>query len=308
MAKPGLAYATVDVFTNDKFKGNQLAIVQVPRTGLVVNQEQKQEIAKEFNYSETVFILAQEKAEQEKREWTINIFTTSEELPFAGHPVIGTACFLLGREKADEDVITGAFHAKAGRIELEYDVARGIAKAGIPHNVHIHKALLQARQLSMLQPKIGRIPAVSPIVSIVKGMTFALIELDSQDTLTFVNTTPHPVDAELDDGWGNSFVACYFYYRLPNSEKGTVRLRTRMIESSVGEDAATGSAACTLAAFLAIQEGQEGGSTTYSIVQGVEMGRRSEIGVVVKLAPGRKVESVHLSGSSVQITEGSFFL
>lgn len=311
MARTGLAYATVDVFTNEKFKGNQLAIIEIPRSGTILEQEQKQNIAKEFNYSETVFVFAQEETERATNEWSINIFTTSEELPFAGHPVIGTACFLLGRVEANganEHVIRGAFKTKAGRIDLEYDVVKRTAKAGIPHNVHVHQEFLHGTQLTKLQPKIGRIPAISPIVSIVKGMTFALIELDSLDTLTFVNTTPFPLKADLDEGWGISFVACYFYVRLANSEKGTVHLRTRMIENDVGEDAATGSAACTLASFLTIQEGREDSSTTYEIVQGIEMGRRSEIGVAVKLGPGKKIDSVYLSGSSVQIMEGKFFL
>jgi PhzF family phenazine biosynthesis protein len=311
MARTGLAYATVDVFTNEKFTGNQLAIIEIPRSGIILKQEQKQNIAKEFNYSETVFVFAQEENKRVTNEWTINIFTTSEELPFAGHPVIGTACFLLGRVEANEangNIVRGAFNTKAGRIDLEYDVVKRTAKAGIPHNVHVHQELLQSTQLTKLQPKIGRIPAVSPIVSIVKGMTFALIELDSLDSLTFVNTTPFPLEADLDEGWGASFIACYFYVRLANSEKGMVRLRTRMIEDDVGEDAATGSAACTLASFLTIQECREGSSTTYEIVQGIEMGRRSEIGVVVKLGPSKKIESVHLSGSSIQIMEGKFLL
>jgi PhzF family phenazine biosynthesis protein len=307
MARSGLAYATVDVFTNEKFTGNQLAIVDIPRSGIMLTQHQKQDVAKEFNYSETVFVLAQDEVEQAKNEWTINIFTTSEELPFAGHPVIGTACFLLGQIEDKGNVIKGVFKAKAGRIDLEYDVLKRTAKAGIPHNVHVHEELLKSAQLTKLQPNVGRIPAVSPIVSIVRGMTFALIELDSLDSLAFVNTTPFPVEANLDDGWGTSFVACYFYFKLANSERGSVRLRTRMIESVVGEDAATGSAACALAAFLTIRDCKEGSSTTYEIVQGVELGRRSEIGVVVKLAPGKRIESVHLSGSSVQIMEGKLF-
>jgi PhzF family phenazine biosynthesis protein len=307
MARTGLAYATVDVFTNEKFKGNQLAIVEIPGRGSIITQDQKQTIAKEFNYSETVFVLPQTEIEKANNEWTINIFTTNEELPFAGHPTIGTACFLMGRVKTNEHVIKGAFQAKAGRIDLEYDVVKRTAKADIPQHVHVHQEMLQSIQLTKLQPNIGRIPAVSPIVSIVKGMTFALIELDSLDSLTFVNTTPFSLEVDLDKDWDDSFIACYFYYRLGNSEKGTVRIRTRMIEGAL-EDAATGSAACTLASFLMIQEGREGSSTAYEIVQGVEMGRRSEIGVVVKLGPGRKIENVNLTGSSVQIMEGKFLL
>lgn len=308
MSRSGLAYATVDVFTSERFAGNQLAIVEIPRSGSIPTQDQKQSIAKEFNYSETVFVFAQDETEKEKNEWTINIFTTEEELPFAGHPVIGTACFLLGRIETNEHVVRGAFQAKAGRIDLMYDVVKRTAKAGIPHNVHVHQDYFLSTQLQRLQPNIGRFPAVSPIVSIVKGMTFALVELDSLDTLTFVNTTPLPIEAKLDDGWDSSFIACYFYVKLGHSEKGIVRLRTRMIECGVGEDAATGSAACTLAAFLTIQEGRKVSSTTFDIVQGVEMGRRSEIGVAVKLGPGKAIESVHLSGNSVQMMEGKFFI
>ncbi|QDS71616.1 hypothetical protein FKW77_006821 [Venturia effusa] len=308
MARSGLAYATVDVFTNEKFKGNQLAIVEVPKSGSVLTHEQKQNIAKEFNFSETVFVFAQDEAEKASNEWKINIHTTTEELPFAGHPVIGTACLLLGRIRTNENVIKGAFQAKAGRIELLYDVVKRSARAGIPHNIRVHQGSLYSDQLQRLQPKIGRFPAVSPIVSIVKGMTFALIELDSLDTLTFVNTTPFRIETKLDEGWESSFVACYFYVRLGHSEQGAVRLRTRMIETDVGEDAATGSAACTLASFLTIQEGRAQESIQYDIVQGVEMGRRSEIGVVVKLGPGMAVETVHLSGSSEQMMEGIFFL
>lgn len=308
MARRGLAYATVDVFTNEKFTGNQLAIVEIPRSGSILAQEEKQKIAREFNYSETVFVVAQDEVEKANNEWTINIFTTTEELPFAGHPVIGTACFLLGHIETNENVIHGCFHAKAGRIDLVYDVVKRTAKAGIPHNVHIHQATLQSAQLSKLQPRIGRMPAESPIVSIVKGMTFALVQLDSLDTLTFVNTSPFPIELVLDESWDASFIASYFYVKLGQSKEGVVRLRTRMIETDLGEDAATGSAACTLASFLAMQEGRDESSTTYNIVQGVELGRRSEISVAVKLGLGRTIESVHLSGSSVQLMEGKMFL
>jgi PhzF family phenazine biosynthesis protein len=306
MERTGFTYATIDVFTNEKCTGNQLAIVQLPPSGL--SQEQKQAVAKEFNYSETVFVHTQNDSSK-INEWIIDIFTLDAELPFAGHPVIGTACFLLSALGKGEKVVKGSFQTKAGRINLEYDVGKRAARAAIPHNVHIHKSLLETPQLMKLQPKVGVLPALSPVVSIVKGMTFVLVELDSQDALTFVNTTPYPINVELDEGWDESFIGCYFYYRLPASDGDTrMRLRTRMIESSVGEDAATGSAACALASYLSIQEGKPGTKLGYDIVQGLEMGRRSEIGVDVGLANGRMIESLHLSGSAVQMMEGKLFL
>jgi PhzF family phenazine biosynthesis protein len=307
MAKTGVSYACVDVFTNEKFTGNQLAIVQLPKSGL--GQEEKQEIAKEFNYSESVFVHAREKddSSENTNSFTIDIFTTTEELPFAGHPVIGTACYLLGSLAKEEKVVAGTFHTKAGKIGLEYDVASKTAKAAIPHNVHIHNELYERSELERLQPSLGFYPSTSPVVSIVKGMTFVLIPLELLDALTFVNTTPYPVKTNLDEEWGNTFVGSYFYVRLPSHDGSTVRLRTRMIEQSL-EDPATGSAACTLAAYLTLQDGKPGQTVKYEIVQGMEMGRRSEIFVEVKLGEGKQIETVHLSGGAVQIMEGKLFL
>lgn len=159
-----------------------------------------------------------------------------------------------------------------------------------------------------LQPKLGRVPTQSPVVSIVKGMTFVLAELDSQDSLTFVNTTSHTLQIKLDDGKTESFIGCYFYYQMPEGEDGVIRLRTRMIESSIGEDAATGSAACTLGCYLTIQQHKAGTTSRYLITQGVEMGRRSDIGVDVKTTSQGRIDTVTLSGSAVQVMEGKLSL
>jgi PhzF family phenazine biosynthesis protein len=279
--------------------------VQIPPTGLT--QDEKQTIAKEFNNSETTIVHPQK--ESSRNEWTVDIFTVDQELPFAGHPTIGTAVHLL-KEVADKDASTviGAFHLKAGRVDLEYDVARQAARAAIPHNVHIHRALYSSAELMKLQPKIGRLPEQSPVVSIVTGMTFVLAELDSQDALTFVNNTPHPIRVKLDGRNEESFIGCYFYYQLPPDENDVTRLRTRMIESSVGEDPATGSAACTLACYLTIQQRRLGTTSKYKITQGVEIGRRSEIGIEVKTTPDGKIDTVLLSGSAVQVMEGKLSL
>lgn len=296
-------FVTVDVFTFQRYAGNQLAIVHLPDEGL--SQEQRQLIAKEFNYSETTFFKKADAA----NTWTVHIHTTDQELPFAGHPTIGTAVYLLKQLATEGDsTTTGVFNLKAGRVDLTYDVAKQTAKAGIPHNVHIHREVCSSAEMLKLQPKLGRVPAQSPVVSIVKGMTFVLAELDSQDSLTFVNTTSHTLQIELDDGNLETFIGCYFYYQLPKGDDGIIRLRTRMIESSVGEDAATGSAACTLASYLTLQQRTASTTSKYLITQGVEMGRRSEIGVDVTTNPEGKIETVTLSGSAVQVMSGKISL
>jgi len=296
-----LKYVVVDVFTKEKFAGNQLAIVEIGSQSLT--KDEKQMIAKEFNYSETTFYQPVGTS-----TFNVDIFTPDQELPFAGHPTIGTAVHLLSTQKTQGPTITGVFNLKAGRVELEYDVAQQTAKAAIPHNVHIHRALCDSAEMMKLQPKLGRVPSQSPVVSIVKGMTFVLAELDSQDTLTFVNTTSHTLQIPLDDGTTETFIGCYFYYRLPEGEDGITRLRTRMIESSIGEDAATGSAACTLACYLTVQQRKAGTTSKYLITQGVEMGRRSDIGVDVTTTSKGEIEKVTLSGSAVQIMAGTLTL
>lgn len=293
-----LNYVTVDVFTKQKFVGNQLAIVELPPTGLT--QDQKQTIAREFNYSETTFV----HPTSVYNEWTVDIFTIDQELPFAGHPTIGTACHLLRSIAKDSAIVSGIFNVKAGCIELEYDVATETAKASIPHNVHIHQAVYTSTELARLQPNVGVLPASSPVVSIVTGMTFILVELDSLDALTFVNVTSYPIQVKLDGGKADSFVSCYFYVQSPPNEDGVIRIQTRMIESSIGEDPATGSAASALACYLTLEGRKVGVTSRYEIVQGVEMGRRSKIGVDVNTTPTGEINSVMLSGSAVQVMEG----
>ena len=122
-----LAFATFDVFTQQRLRGNPLAIVEIPKD-CVLDQDIKQAIAKEFNYSETVFL---HEAENEgSLDRRIDIFTTLSELAFAGHPTIGTICCIGGNATA------GAAHAfnvmtKAGEVQSTYDKSNSRAVACI---------------------------------------------------------------------------------------------------------------------------------------------------------------------------------
>ncbi|KAK8151168.1 hypothetical protein IWX90DRAFT_63619 [Phyllosticta citrichinensis] len=335
MAGTRLEYCTFDVFTLQRFAGNPLAIVHVPAS-TELGQGDKQIVAREFNYSETVFLHAQEHGRA--NTWRIDIFLTTAEVPFAGHPTIGTAVCALSRLPAapgqDGRPVEGTFITKAGEIPVSYYPNDGVATARIPHNVHIHECVLSRTQLLQIQPSIAildsakrpRVPSRSPVVSIVKGMTFALIEVDSLATLNAVATGSFSVDVPLDKDWDQSFVALYFYFRQADSTDGTRNLRTRMVEGTL-EDPATGSAASALACYLSLVDHHAGGddeggggggapgqTLKYRILQGVEMGRKSDIGVELTLAPPtaanrpRAVETVVLSGSAVRIMEGNLSL
>ncbi|KAK3070635.1 hypothetical protein LTR53_010119 [Teratosphaeriaceae sp. CCFEE 6253] len=299
---PSLSFATVDVFTTTRFAGNPLAIVRIPQ-GQDVPTEQLQRIADEFNLSETVFLY---ESAADSREWRVRIFMVSFELPFAGHPTIGTACYALGT--LADNAASGKFLCKAGPIGLDYSA--GVAKASIPHNVHIHtEHKFTLEQLYTFQPalKATKPPHAMNIISPVRGMNFLCVELASLEDLALVKVTGIRPSAQLDTDWDVGFTASYFYvvmHQPGDRRPERLDVRTRMIEGTM-EDPATGSAACGLCALLAT-DGKHP-DLAVSIVQGVEMGRRSEIGVDVRLMgpDWEAVETIHLSGSAVKVMEGT---
>jgi PhzF family phenazine biosynthesis protein len=138
-ASSQLDFVTIDVFTSEPYEGNPLAIVRIP-PGTTVTQEQKQIIAREFNLSETTFLHENGDGAQDDT-WTVDIFMTSQELPFAGHPTVGTACYVLGRTAEErgirDGVMEASFRLKAGPVELRYDVGKRTAKASIPHDLYV---------------------------------------------------------------------------------------------------------------------------------------------------------------------------
>lgn len=135
-------------------------------------------------------------------------------------------------------------------------------------------------------------------------MTFVLVELDDLEALRMVTLAGSSVTiAGLDDGWDNTFIGTYFFVRTGTSPEGVTSLRTRMIEGPL-EDPATGSAASALTAYLSLEEGVSNGSRKYEIVQGVEMGRRSEIAIEVEMESEVRISKVFLKGEAVRVMEG----
>lgn len=316
-----LQFATTDVFTTSRYEGNPLAIVRLPASRSLT-QEQKQSIANEFNLSETV-ILHESDQSYRTCEWRIDIFITTAEIPLAGHPVIGAVCYLGRQMKATGagGIIKGTLLTKAGKLAFEYDTTSSDAQADIPFDVHVHTPYLTRReQIDGGLPRLAAGATIrdAPFVSIVKGMTFCLIELGSLDGLNAVQANMTPFDTSgltkeyVRDG---SVVGAMFYRLLtPLSHESSVKARTRMILGNL-EDPATGSASSALAVYLACYHPHRTAPDDTSIlthkfefVQGVEMGRRSVIGVEVVTEGGgndRRVRKCTLSGTAVQVMEGT---
>ncbi|KAF6525531.1 hypothetical protein HZS61_011326 [Fusarium oxysporum f. sp. conglutinans] len=343
-----LEYITVDVFTRQRYYGNPLAVVLVP-TALSgqISGDVKQRIAREFNLSETVFLHVPDTSSALRSvadmmpSCRADIFTTEMELPFAGHPSIGTAHLILNHLCWD----ISALQLKAGIFPItrlpQSDGQLGESdpvQIKVAHDLHIHSRTLADAMRD--QPELPTTPSLrsahaaidaslsldesirkaelqAPLVSIVKGMTALLVKLPNLELLSRVSTASRlrfdePIqDLLLDKGpWGSSF--CYRYYYVPledsdgskSDDRADVRrLRARMVELA-SEDPATGSAAVTLGAYLAMQEHADQKAIRFEITQGVEMGRQSEIAVEVKLKSRAKIEEIYLGGSAVIVMNG----
>jgi PhzF family phenazine biosynthesis protein len=294
-----LSFTTLDAFTTTRYDGNPVSIVRVPASEKAnLSQEQKQAIAAEFNLSEIVFLHLPADG-SDYREVNIDIFTHQAEVPFAGHPTIGSSHYLLNElgEKT-EAVIT-----KAGRIPIERDAQTGQVKAVIPQDFHIHKITYDS--------ELAAKPAET--TSIVNGMSFIFVPLPDLETLARADknlnivrygSTYDPIG--LDQGWQNGLVGTMYLVAQGTDEFGRKKYRTRMFGSR--EDPGTGSASSALGCYLALQEPQAAGRGPFrfAFTQGVEMGRRNDIAVEVTRGDGGVgIEKVVLGGAAVKVMEGT---
>ncbi|KAK2463972.1 hypothetical protein APHAL10511_004023 [Amanita phalloides] len=306
-----LKFYHLDVFTTTAYKGNPLAIVHLP-PGCDLDQDKKQSIARDFNLSETVFLHENERIDENPTK--IDIFTPTVELPFAGHPTLGTGWHLLNSRHASSAV---TLLAKAGPIPVAVvaaggDGPAGRVKLGVPVNFKIHPSYvhptLKKGQTDLTTHDYAQgSDGQEPIASIVKGMTFLLLQLTSTDALArMIPLAQTMVVPGLGD-WA-PFVLLYAFVIIKEEEgaggddvNGVFHIQTRMFTGDF-EDPATGSAASTLAGWLALKKGR--GKWAVKIVQGVEIGRRSEIEVLVTIGDG-DIKMIELIGSVVQVMEGN---
>ncbi|KAK0443109.1 uncharacterized protein EV420DRAFT_1278032 [Desarmillaria tabescens] len=291
-----LSYLTLDVFTTTGFLGNPLAIVFLPHPfSAQVSQQQKQKIAREFNFSETVFVYDREESPESGVTFPISIFMVTDEIPFAGHPTVGTGWYLLSKTGLDQITL----RTKAGDVLAAKEGDRVRLKVPTDFKVHqpYYKKMLKEKQLALEDKDyVNGAAGAEAVVSIVKGMSFIMMELSSVEALGKLQHYGEPItipDEHLGDWKG--FGALYAFVNTPD---GTVR--TRLLEGTF-EDPATGSAASALGGWLGLRKGD--GNWKFDIVQGVEMGRRSEITVFVSVHQG-EIKSIELAGSAVQVMEG----
>jgi trans-2,3-dihydro-3-hydroxyanthranilate isomerase len=283
-------FVTCDVFTGSRFSGNQLAVVPEAE-GLSATQMQA--IAAEFNYSETTFVLPPEDPVHLAR---VRIFTPTAELPFAGHPTVGTALVLAWLKRVPAE---GAFvlEEAAGPVPVQVreDVAEFAAPAALRSGPPLDPAPIAAA-LGLNTQEVtgdGGLPCVAS-----HGVPFLLVELGSRRALASARLIRGVEPAEA-EGHG-----VFLFTR--DTDDPEVELRARMFAPShkVPEDPATGSAAAALAGFLGSHPGLGDGWRRWRIRQGVEMGRPSLIEARARREGGRVVE-VRIAGQAVPVMEGT---
>jgi trans-2,3-dihydro-3-hydroxyanthranilate isomerase len=296
-----LAFHTLDVFTETRFGGNPLAVV-LDAGGLAA--ERMQTVAREFNLSETVFVLP---AETKGNTARLRIFTPARELPFAGHPTVGTAA-LLGRLAADK----GA--PKRQSLALEEQV--GLIRAEV--SIGAGEAILAEFELAKLPEPAGEPPAperLAEALSIAPGDIgcpgHAPSCYSAGNPFTFVPVKGLDAIRRLradTQGWDKTFAAApaaaFVYCR--ESERNGSNFHARMLAPRFGiaEDPATGSAVAAFAGVVMERDRPGDGTHELAIEQGFEMGRPSLIRLTMTVKAGRLVQA-RIGGHAVPVSEGA---
>jgi len=265
-----------------------------------------QAIAREFNLSETTFI-ERRSAEVERAEGVrVRIFTTQEELPFAGHPTLGTASVLkmIAPETLQGDTVTLAL--KVGPIPVRFAPSAADAGAIFGEMTQREPEFGAELDAAEVAPLLGLAfedmdPALPPQV-VSTGAPFAIVALREVDPLERLK-----VNQDAATAWLRERGARWFYVLAPDlvqNQNGT-KYRARM-QFYGGEDPATGSAAGCAISYL-VARGAAPSGTRVHVRQGVEIGRSSDLFLSAKKDVSR-VTDVRVGGSTVLVAKGQLFL
>jgi trans-2,3-dihydro-3-hydroxyanthranilate isomerase len=284
-----LAYVIVDVFTDTPLQGNQLAVFE---DGSALNDDQMQRLAREMNLSETVFLLPAEHGGDAR----MRIFTPAAELPFAGHPVLGTA-FVAGESRqltsVQLETAAAAVPLELTRSQPAGSSADGMGQVTFAWMRQPIPAWGPFSRAAELLAAIGVAQSGLPVESYTNGPTHVYVELPDEEAVTALK----PDITALAEFAG---VAAYCF-----AGSGR-RWRSRMFAPAIGlaEDPATGSAAGPLAIHLA-RHGRIRFGDEIEIRQGAEIGRPSVLHARANGSPAG-IESVEVGGSAVIVARGEF--
>jgi trans-2,3-dihydro-3-hydroxyanthranilate isomerase len=286
-----LQMVQIDVFTDQALAGNALAVCL---DGRGLTTEQMQEIARETNLSETTFILPRDAAIEHEHGIRVRIFTVSEELPFAGHPTLGTAFVLRGSSGASEVKL----ELNVGLVPVRFEEAAGQLTFGEMTQVdpqfvaeHNREAVAKAIGLALedLDPGL-------PVETVSTGLPYTITPIRSLAVLRDLRIDPNRAVDHLARSGGK-----FFYFVSRETVDRNARLHARMLFYG-NEDPATGSAAGCTAAWM-VAHGVAQPDERVLIEQGIEMKRPSRIFVRASKT-GNRVVNVRVGGNAVEVMRG----
>ncbi len=286
-----------DVFTTNRFGGNQLAVLPDAQR---LSTERMQQIAREFNYSESTFVTPGE----DSLSRNVRIFTPSIEVPFAGHPNVGTA-FVLANDGAFGDIgdgITVTFEEAAGPVPVSVrrdDEGRIWCELVAPEPLSLGASVDAARiakALSLSESDIQTSIHGPQVASV--GLPFLIVELASTDALSRARADVASLESFREEG-----VVPDVHMYVRSDDDFDIRARMFAPLDGVPEDPATGSANCALVALLTKVDKEFPSGGSWRIAQGIEMGRPSLL--EARTSCDNDTIKVWIGGYSVLIAEGS---
>ncbi|MGI9103161.1 MAG: PhzF family phenazine biosynthesis protein [Terriglobales bacterium] len=289
-------FVQVDVFTTKVFEGNSLAVFPDAR-GL--SDAEMQAVAREMNLSETTFVLPRDPGTEREQGQRVRIFTVAEELPFAGHPTLGSAFVLRGDSGAD--LIN--LHLNVGNIPVkfrtdEHGLSFGQMRQRDPEFGPTHSRKDVARAIGLAPDEIE---ADLPIQDVSTGLPFVIVPLRRLKTIQSLRLDFNRALEYL----GASKPPRFFYFVCRETVDPAARIHARMIFYN-GEDPATGSAAGCAASWM-VRHGVARSGESVIIEQGIEMHRPSCIVVCASLHDDRVV-NVDVGGNCVEVLRGEIAL
>jgi trans-2,3-dihydro-3-hydroxyanthranilate isomerase len=290
-----LDFVQMDVFTSEPLQGNQLAVFTDAR-GL--GDAEMQRIARETNLSETTFVFPRDEQTEAREGVHVRIFTTEEELPFAGHPTLGTAAVL--RSMRNAGLVDLAL--KVGKIRVNFTKA----EADLPYGeMRQNDPVFGSKHSFDEIAKIGGlsphdIQADVPIQTVSTGNAFIIVPVRSLEAMSRLNFDQRRAQAYLDRSDGK-----FFYWICAEATSPEAQFHARMVFYHA-EDPATGSAAGPAIAYL-VRYGLAKSEERVVIEQGVEIKRRSHMFVSAK-RDGERITDVRVGGYSVEIARGTYLL
>jgi trans-2,3-dihydro-3-hydroxyanthranilate isomerase len=307
MAHRSYEFTQVDVFTQTPLAGNPLAIFPDAR-GL--NDAEMQALAREMNLSETTFILPRDAATEAREGKKVRIFTVETELPFAGHPTLGTSLYLYASESSRKQPAEITLDLKAGKIPVRFTANSGNAgRERVDGQVfgemrqrdpEFGTPLSREDVARVIGIAVDEIPSDWPIQPVSTGLTFTIVPFRNRQTLSDLKFSYVQAADFLKETGAN-----FFYFLCPERREGQLEAGARMFFYG-GEDPATGSAAGCAASWM-VQHGIAHGDEQVLIRQGAECRRPSEIHVRAT-REGERVTNVRVGGYAVEISRGTVAL